>query len=211
MHNKSITAAISILLSVGGWFLWNILLAATYSTIAKYYVKGAFFHGFGENALWWLVLVLILLSCVVFELGVGSLRSAWFPTDVRRSLSFNCKIEPLLIEWIQVDIFQEYEQDLQIRKRFEEAASSELQQGWNRGKKRASTELTRENEVQELLDRPRIMEEGLSGSHVGRHRPSAKSEPSSPTLGRDDVEMSERRSVDIQEMLARRFGSIKRT
>lgn len=112
---------------------------------------------------------------------------------------------------IQADIFQEYEQDLQIRKRFEEAASSELQQGWNRGNKRASTELTRETEVQELLDRPRVMEEGLSRNQVVRCRASAKSEPNSPTLGADEVEMTERRSVDIQEMLARRFGSIKRT
>jgi phospholipid-translocating ATPase len=126
---------------------------------------------------------------------------------------------------VQVDLFQEYEQDLPSRKRFEEAASSELQQGWNRGNKRTSAELRRENEVQELLDRPRVMEEGWSGAAAGaaaggRRRPddAPASGPSSPTLtgshGANGTHGSssggERRSADIQEMLIRRFGSIKR-
>lgn len=83
MHNKSVIAAISLVLSIGGWFLWNILLAVTYGDVAIYYVKRSFFQGFGDNVLWWLVLILVVISCNVFELGVISLRSAWFPTDVR--------------------------------------------------------------------------------------------------------------------------------
>ncbi len=123
---------------------------------------------------------------------------------------------------MQVDLFQEYEQDLASRKRFEEAASSELQQGWNHGNKRTSAGLQREKEVQELLNRPRVMEEGwsgaASGAAAGGRRPEGApaSGPSSPTLtgshGTNGTNGGggERRSAEIQEMLIRRFGSIKR-
>src|ERR1700743_1888308 len=68
MHNKSITAVISILLSVGGWFLWNILLAIIYSDNRIYRVRDAFFESFGRDALWWLSLVLILAVLILLEL-----------------------------------------------------------------------------------------------------------------------------------------------
>jgi len=41
MHDKSVMAAISLVLSIGGWFLWNIILSATYSNNANHYVKDA--------------------------------------------------------------------------------------------------------------------------------------------------------------------------
>ena len=75
-------AVISFTLSVGGWFMWNILLSLIYPVNAIYGVKGRFLHRFGQNALWWLVLILIVFSCAIFEIAVSSLRSAWFPTDV---------------------------------------------------------------------------------------------------------------------------------
>lgn len=84
MHDKSIMTLISFVLSVGGWFLWNITLSAIYGDNIIYHVRDGFLYRFGRNALWWLVLVLVIISCVVFEYGVTSLRSAWFPTDVRK-------------------------------------------------------------------------------------------------------------------------------
>ncbi len=208
MHNKSIMAAISWVLSVGGWFLFNILLSLIYRPDPIYQVKGRLLYHFGRNALWWLVLILIILSCVVFEVGVASLRSAWFPTDVSAIPLSSPTLPVANIE--QVDLFQEYEQDLESRKRFEEAASSELQQGWKRGNKRPSAEIQRENEVQELLDRPRVMEEGRRRSQGIRRRSSGASEPTSPTSGPDGTGDRRRHSLEIQEMLTRRFGSIKR-
>ena len=86
MHNKSIMAAISFVASVGGWFLWNIMLSLVYRVDPIYAVKGRFLHRFGQNPLWWLVLILVILCCVVFEVGVASLRAALFPTDVRSHL-----------------------------------------------------------------------------------------------------------------------------
>ncbi|KAI9886346.1 MAG: triosephosphate isomerase [Watsoniomyces obsoletus] len=222
MHNKSIMAAISFVVSIGGWFLWNILLSLIYSYNAIYDVKGRFLRRFGQNVLWWLVLILIVLACMVFEVGVASLRSAWFPTDVRQS--------PLpqricTSDEKQVDLFHEYEQDLESRKRFEEAASSELQQGWQRGHKRPSIEMRREKEVQALLDRPRVMEEGRTttttttmNSPVLHLRSSVadSGQAGSPiTTMRADTDTGtggteQRPSIEIQEMLTQRFGSIKR-
>jgi phospholipid-translocating ATPase len=120
MHNKSIIALGSIFLSLGAVFLWNMILGAIYPNDKIYHVKHSFFVGFGRNPLWWLTLILIVLCVAVFEFGVASLRSAYFPTDT--------------------DIFQELEQDIEIRKRFEEASAMELQQGWDRGAKRGSFE-----------------------------------------------------------------------
>ena len=138
MHNKSIIAFGSIVLSLGAVFLWNILLGAIYPNDKIYHVKHAFFVGFGRNPLWWLTLIFIILCVAVFEFGVTSLRSAYFPTDV--------------------DIFQELEQHIEIRKRFEEASAMELQQGWARGTKKGSFEANqravkkeRNEDVEEIL------------------------------------------------------------
>ncbi|KAK8154437.1 hypothetical protein BKA80DRAFT_313523 [Phyllosticta citrichinensis] len=115
MHTKTVTAAFSFVCSVGGWFLWNIILSATYHNNGIYDVRGSFFDNdrFGRNALWWLSLIMIVTTVVVFEIGVATLRAAFWTTDV--------------------DAFQELEKDPAVRKRFDQAAALELQQGWDRG------------------------------------------------------------------------------
>ncbi|KAF2627442.1 phospholipid-translocating P-type ATPase [Macroventuria anomochaeta] len=148
-HSKTITNGIAIFCSVGGWFLWNIILSATYnpkSTI--YYVRSTFLEGFGASLTWWLVLIIILLSVIVFELGVKALLAAFWPTDE--------------------DHFQVLEKDPDVKRRFEEAAAEELQLGWDRKTnkhrdeeekakevveaiKAKEEEERRENEVKELL------------------------------------------------------------
>jgi phospholipid-translocating ATPase len=114
-----------------------------------------------------------------------------------------------------VDIFREYEKDVELRRRFEEAASTELQQGWDRGSKKSSAELMREGEVQELLDRPRVMEEGRSLGQILRKRHSSeqqspKSEVTRPSDTGVGGNASSRPSMDIHELLSNRFGSVKR-
>lgn len=160
MHNKSIVAFGAVFLSIGAVFLWNLLLAALYPNKGLYHVHDQFFTGFGRSPRWWLVLIFTVLCVAVFEFGVSSLRSAWFPTDV--------------------DTFQELERDLEVRKRFEEASAMELQQGWNRGKKESSIDLQRATAIQEqgeiemeemLRQRTReVTEEG----HVDDRRYSAE-------------------------------------
>jgi phospholipid-translocating ATPase len=115
MHNKSITAWIALVLSIGAVFLWNLLLAALYPYNPIYHVRHEWFKSFGKNPRWWLVLLFIVLAVAVLEFSVTSLRAALFPTDV--------------------DVFQELEKDPDVKKRFEEASAMELQQGWLKEKK----------------------------------------------------------------------------
>lgn len=187
IHNKSITAVIACVLSIGGWFLWMIILASIYTDNVTYNVRDSFFVRFGDNLLWWLTLLLIVVATMWFEFGIHSFKSAYFATDV--------------------DLFQLYERDLSIRKRFEEAAAMELQAGWRRGDKKSSVELEREeqaqamreNEIVDLLARPRVMEEG----NVGKG--GVTTEEQRVFVG-DGPKGSQ---TDIQEMLSKRFGTVQ--
>ena len=149
LHNKSITCLIAMVLSIGGWFLWNILLSTIYQKNTTYDVKAGLLHRFGRNTLWWLALILIVASCWVFEIAVKSTRAAWLPSDV--------------------DVFRELEKDPVIRARFERAAvvgtqaektrgsHDELLYGTSTTSRTAEEQAKREGEVQKLLDRPRVM------------------------------------------------------
>lgn len=188
-RNRTYMALIGWFLAVGGWFMWNIILAGTYSstTNPEYYVKGGLYTGFGRNLLWWLTLLLAVVVCLLFEIGVRVLKNTFFPTDV--------------------EIFQTLESDLGVRKRFEEASAAWLQAGWHRGTKKSSMELQREaeaqaqreDEVQELLNRPRVMEEGRSTK-------SGVQTEEMPVMIDDGPG---RPSTDIHDMLSRRFGSVR--
>jgi phospholipid-translocating ATPase len=197
MHSKSILAIISLFLSIGGWFLWNIILSAIYNPKNKiYHVRDSFFHTFGRSGLWWFTLILIVLSAVVFEFGVSSLRAAWFPADA--------------------DTFQALEQDLDIRKRFEEAAAMESRQGWEERapKKKSSFELKTEEEAERLEHYEQERREA-EVREILRSRPDG---PVSPVAVEQSNRMSTqnvidevgRTSIDLSEMLSRRFGSVRR-
>ncbi|KAJ5923601.1 ATPase P-type K/Mg/Cd/Cu/Zn/Na/Ca/Na/H-transporter [Penicillium verhagenii] len=133
VHNKTYLNLIVLIISIGGWFMWNMILSKKYklsSGKGVYDVPDNFIHHVGLNLLFW---------------ASAPCAPSSSPTDV--------------------DIFQEYEKDLDIRRRFEEAAATELQQGWDHGTKKSSIEIARETlemdarerQVQELLARPRVM------------------------------------------------------
>lgn len=82
----------------------------------------------------------------------------------------------------------------------EEAAGGELQQSWDRGQK-SRTEVGIEGEVQEFLDRPRVMEEGRTSG-----RRSTGSRISRGSFAGEEGETED----DINARLAKRFGSIRR-
>ncbi|OJJ44086.1 hypothetical protein ASPZODRAFT_122340 [Penicilliopsis zonata CBS 506.65] len=195
VHNKTVLSAVVMFISIGGWFLWNIILSCTYKESSGkgiYEVPRNFLTETGRNLLFWAVALLTVVAVVLLELTVSTVRAQLFPTDV--------------------DIFQEYEQDLAIRKRFEEAAATELQQGWDRGTKRSSAELERERQVQELLARPRVMKSPTAGGGGGGGGGAAAAADAV------EVEMEAyggeqppaRRSVDIHEMFSKGFGSLKK-
>jgi phospholipid-translocating ATPase len=207
MHNKSITAVISILLSVGGWFLWNILLAIVYSDNKIYRVRDAFFQRFGRDALWWLSLVVILAALVSLELVVAAGRVA-----VESAFG---------IGDVDTHTFQALEKDPVCKRRFEEAAAAELQQSWDHGRKKSSLELRRdeedevrrveeqerrETEVREMLrNRPRSLD--WERQAAPPLQPNAGVESGE---GEQQAETQPRRSLEIQEMLRRGFGNVRK-
>lgn len=207
IHNKSILCVIVMTISLGGWFLWNIILSRLYNNASGkgvYDVRNNFLTRIGDYLPFWVVLLLAVSAVLLFELTVSAVRALLFPTDV--------------------DIFQEFEQDREIRKRFEEAAAMELQQGWDRGSKKSSFELAREaadmeareRQVQELLDRPRVMTKIASGQEeemevveLGRYGDGVGD---SNREGEPDSSggAGPRRSLDIHELFSRGFGSIRK-
>lgn len=157
LHNKTFTCAIAMGLSIGGWFAWNLILSAVYTKNVIYHVRNSFVQTFGRNALWWLTLILCVAACWVLEIAVKSLKNTWLPSDA--------------------DCFRELEKDDVIRLRFEQAANMAgagqfSQQPWTPGDdlhpvRSADEERQREEEVQELLDRPRNMNMNMTGATSG--------------------------------------------
>lgn len=147
MHYQTIASVAVLVIEIGGWWIWTLLLDATYHDNKIYHVRHTFTKGFGENALWWMTLSLILLCVLAFEILTRSIRAIFWPTDV--------------------DIFQTLERDTAITARFEDASKAELQQGWNarphqdktsqRRACAAAEAERREQEIQEMLSRPRVM------------------------------------------------------
>ncbi|EXJ78856.1 phospholipid-translocating ATPase [Capronia coronata CBS 617.96] len=203
LHNKTVTAAVAIFLSVGGWWLWNIFLSCVYPDDVVYSVKHGLLDGFGRNLMWWITLLLIVSTVYLLEVTIKAHGTALWPSDV--------------------DIFQGFEQDLEVRKRFEEAAADLLQQGWDPGMKKSSLELAREAaeqaereaHVQELLEKPRNMGErrpwarrtpsGLSIHNAGKGVAVQKKED-----GRDMEEGIQRKSTDIGELFSKGFGAVRK-
>ena len=239
LQNKTYTCAISMFVSIGGWFLWNIILSQTYSNNVIYNVKDGFFDRFGRSPTWWLTLILIVTACWAVEIGVKTIKASWFPSDA--------------------DVFRELEKDPVIRRRFEEAAAVGLTANSSSGAptgndtrtgsdlqplRTASEDVAREQEVQEMLNRPRHSRATSGASHEveiegpSRHlrrRRTSDAEARSPqehkvsfavadrVLGVDDDDDDEddedtnrkdklrRRSTDVPELLRRKFGSIRRS
>ncbi|OKL60853.1 hypothetical protein UA08_03203 [Talaromyces atroroseus] len=105
MHNKSIVVAITMFLTVGAPFLWNLVFAAAYPLTTAYRVRGGFFTGFGQNPTWWLTLIFIIICVYMYELSISALRKAIFPTDT--------------------DVFQELEQDKAFMARYNRTTALE--------------------------------------------------------------------------------------
>lgn len=82
LHHKTIVTFAGYLISIAGWFLWNLFLSAIYSDkIGPYTVRDAFIHDFGRKPTWWLTLVMTLAMVIVLELAVTALRRIFWPQD----------------------------------------------------------------------------------------------------------------------------------
>ena len=201
LHNKSTTAVSAIVLSVGGWWVWNLVLSSIYNKSDPIYnVNHGITERFGRNPLWWLTLILGVMAVVLFEISIKTIRTAIWPSDV--------------------DTFQILEHDLEVRKRFEEASSDLLQQGWSRGIKKSSLDLDREAQhqaereaqVQELLERPRTFDGKKEDSEIRRRQSGQDDGTESVPVAPSKTAMQEkdRRSIDISELFTKGFGKVKK-
>ena len=229
IHNKTYTCAISMFISIGGWFLWNVILSVTYHNNDTYNVKDGVLDRFGRNALWWLTLIVIVVACWTLEVGIKAAKHAWMPSDA--------------------DLFRELQKDSAIVKRFEQAANVGLVAHASYGDgpeesnyalqpvRTAEEERQREGEIQEMLDQPRyaarasddyndhervtLRRRQHSEPEVKGHEPKvsfavARREANSNDDDDDDIddngkEKPRRRSTDVQEMLRWGFGSVRRS
>jgi phospholipid-translocating ATPase len=201
IHYKTIVSAIVLFLSIGGWFLWNMILSSRYNDAKSgksiYDVRGNFLTRIGRSLNFWAVLFLIVAAVLLFETTVTLFRQYFFPTDV--------------------DIFQQLEKDPAIKRRFEEAAASELQQGWDRDSSKVKSsleiardeeeQLAREWEVNEYLNRPRNDDHHHILNAGGGHGGGIDEEAAIP---RSNSIASRRKSHDIHDLFSKGFGTIKR-
>lgn len=227
LHNKSITCVIAMILSIGGWSLWNLILSALYTNNTIYDVRDGLLQRFGRNGLWWVTLILIIVTVWIFEMAIKSIRIACAPGDV--------------------DVFQELEKDKGISRRLKAAAGfgmgldDEMEEQNYFNKRTAEEEEKREEDVRELLERPRAIMGSTNPGMVRRRQHSgsvdwetgyesgerlvtfaSRDEEEAPLCNSGDggdngdgkakrFSTSSRRSVDVQEMLKRGFGSVRRS
>lgn len=227
LHNKTYTCVVAMFLSIGGWFLWNLILSSVYSNNVIYNVKDGFMQRFGRNALWWLTLFLVITACWVLEIIVKTIKCTWMPSDA--------------------DCFRELEKDPAIRARFEQAAGAVGGSSYDQADpyriqhvRTAEEDRQREGEVQEILDRPRQMrstsgsdeQEHVNGASVRRRQlsePEAKASATKVSFAVEQKELESEdnkgdeeyangkakalgsRSTDVQELLKRGFGSVRRS
>ena len=217
LHNKCVPTAIAFFLSVGGWWLWNIILSVVYPFNPIYYVHHALLDRFGRSFLWWITLILVVTAACLVEVTIRTVKAALWPSDV--------------------DVFQALEQDPHIRRRFEDAAAGLLlQQQHTRdrtGVKKSSQEIAREEadeadrvaQVEALLNKPRGNRNetrNVSGLNQDR-RASASQRRSATQMDESSHEMKEvsatpapgqqqqRRSIDIGELFSKGNGAVNRT
>lgn len=184
MHNKTYMTAIGWILSVGGWFFWTAVLSVIFKpnkTYPLYPIYQDFTEHYGRDFAWWLVLFLILASLTLFELGVSSVRKAFWPTDT--------------------DVFQELQKDKIIKERFEETVRrehngegpAEMERG---GDRKTSEDLLRESLIQELLDRPRVMNATVDTTISRSTTGSLHRRRVSQDIGGSDIEMGLRNPIN---------------
>lgn len=71
-------------LTIGGWWAWNLFLAAIFSnTPGPYTVYRGFLDHFGANASWWLVHIAIMAALIVPDLVVEALQRRFWPTVIQ--------------------------------------------------------------------------------------------------------------------------------
>ncbi|KAI3406706.2 DNF3 [Candida oxycetoniae] len=111
MQNRQWLAFASFIISVGGFGLWNVLIMFLYrskeSTI--FFVAYGLFE-WGRDQSWWAALLLFSTIPLLFDIFIKIFKFMFKPNDD--------------------EIFRVYEQDIELRRFFENTAYKELFQSW---------------------------------------------------------------------------------
>jgi phospholipid-translocating ATPase len=115
IQSRTVIALGVTIISIGGWFAWNLFLSAVYHNgrVKIYYIPDGMVSRWGKDLSWWAALLVVTIAAALVDILWKVFRVWFFPTDT--------------------DLFQELEQDDSIKKRLEEEAYEELQQGWRHG------------------------------------------------------------------------------
>ncbi|KAF3902763.1 hypothetical protein AA313_de0203802 [Arthrobotrys entomopaga] len=178
-HNITIVAVIVWVISVGGWFLWNVvILGYGFSSWTIYYLPQEFVLHVGRDLLWWTVVLFVTGACIIFEITFKSLKTTFFPSEV--------------------DHFQLLQKDPIIKKKLEHAAytqNSNFFEELNEShlESNASGEVLRE-----IIERRRESRFAYVrlGSKKARRIAAAARENNNDD---DDIELENRRVEDVEE------------
>ncbi|KAF3987453.1 hypothetical protein FT663_04447 [Candidozyma haemuli var. vulneris] len=110
-RNKQWLAFASFIISVAGYGLWNVLIMFLHrSNEPTIYFADYGLLEFGGDISWWATLLILTTALLFFDFILQLLKIMFSPSDV--------------------ELFQIYEKDLELRRMFEERSYNELKQGW---------------------------------------------------------------------------------
>jgi phospholipid-translocating ATPase len=105
-HHKTWVPIFGAVLTIAGWWAWNLFLSAISSnTPGPYTVKDGFIHHFGANITWWAVFVAIMAALIIPDLVFDALKRRFWPN--------------------MIEIWQELEQDPEIMRKLREEDGDE--------------------------------------------------------------------------------------
>ncbi|CDK27470.1 unnamed protein product [Kuraishia capsulata CBS 1993] len=112
MHYVTKIPLISMVVSLGGWMIWNLLISALYKTKDSkiFYVVAGFREEFGRDVTWWGSLLVLIVIGVGIDVIARCIRVEFWPTES--------------------ETFQILERIPSIRKRLEFRAFGELYHSW---------------------------------------------------------------------------------
>lgn len=111
MRNRPWMAFASFFISVFGYGLWNILIMGLYRSGQHtiYFADYGLLH-FGADVTWWALILMLFTVLLLFDLLIKVFKFIFAPNDI--------------------ELFQMFEKDTDMRRMFESNALSELRQSW---------------------------------------------------------------------------------
>ncbi|KAK4541733.1 hypothetical protein LTR36_007442 [Oleoguttula mirabilis] len=128
-HYKTIIVGISFLVTVAGWWAWNLLMSGIYSAnLSPYDVKYGFTKTFGNDPNWWFALIIVFAILLVMETMYKSLKRYLMVAGVWPRCGLASRVRAAHgsnAEELDVSIWQEMEKDPAVWARLKSLANGE--------------------------------------------------------------------------------------